>query len=71
MTDLERALSDLERAKSLIARLRAENQVLKDEKRRFVVTVSGCRHHIGIAGNATRKWVIGIVLAQLEKARLL
>lgn len=65
------AEEDLRRAKALIARLRAENEALKSEKRRFVVTVDAARRHILIAGNAHKKWAVTFVKAQLEKARLI
>lgn len=65
------AEEDLCRAKALIARLRAENEVLKAEKRRFIGTVDATKRHISIAGNAHKKWAVTLVKAQLEKARLI
>lgn len=62
---------ELHRARLLIARLRAENQVLKAEKSRFLSVVETTKRHIAIAGNAQKKWTVSLVRAQLEKARLL
>ena len=62
---------DLRRAKALISRLRAENDVLKDEKRRFISTVDATKRHIAVAGNPQKKWAVTLVKAQLIKARLL
>lgn len=59
------------RADALIARLRAENAVLKAERRRFIGTVDAAKRHISIAGNAQKKWAVTLVKAQLEKARLI
>ena len=67
----EAAEEDLRRAKALIARLRAENEVLKSEKRRFIGTVDATKRHISVAGNAQKKWAVTLVKAQLEKARLI
>ena len=63
--------AELAKARGLIERLRAENAVLKDEKRRFVATVDACKRHITIAGNASRKYAIALVKSQLHKARLI
>jgi hypothetical protein len=71
ITRLSSAQSDLRRAKALIARLKAENQVLRDEKRKFMEVVVATRRHISIAGNAQKKWAVGLVRAELEKARLI
>ena len=62
---------DLRRAKALIARLRAENEALKAEKRRFISTVDAAKRHISIAGNTQKKWAVTLVKAQLKKARLI
>ena len=67
----EKAEEDLRRANMLIARLRAENEVLKSEKRRFIGVVDGAKRHISVAGNAQKKWAVTLVKAQLEKARLI
>lgn len=65
------AEEDLRRADALIARLRAENEVLKSEKRRFIGVVDAAKRHIAIARNAHKKWAVTLVKAQLEKARLI
>lgn len=65
------AEGDLHRAQALIARLRAENEVLKSEKRRFIGVVDAAKRHIAIAGNAHKKWAVTLVYSMLEKARLL
>jgi hypothetical protein len=65
------AEEDLRRAKALIARLRAENEVLKSEKRLFIGVVDAAKRHIAIAGNTHKKWAVTLVKAQLEKARLI
>lgn len=62
---------ELRRANALISRLRAENEVLKDEKRLFVGVVNSTKHHIAVAGNAHKKWAVTLVKSQLEKARLI
>jgi hypothetical protein len=71
ITRLSSVQSDLRRAKALIGRLKAENEVLRDEKRKFMEVVTSTRRHISIAGNAQKQWVVGLVKAQLEKARLI
>ena len=65
------AEEDLRRADALIARLRAENEVLKSEKRRFIGVVDAAKRHIAIAGNTHKKWAVMFVKTQLEKARLI
>ena len=68
---LARIKSELARATALVARLRAENQVLKDEKTRFMSVVDSTRRHISIAGDTKKKWAVSLVKSQLEKARLI
>lgn len=65
------AEKELHRATMLIARLRAENEVLKAEKRRLISTVDATKRHISITGNVQKKWAVTLVKAQLEKARLI
>ena len=65
------AEEDLRRATALIARLRAENEVLKAEKRCFIGIVDATKRHISIAGNAQKKWAVALVKSRLEKARLI
>lgn len=67
----ETLAAELTKAKGLIDRLRAENTVLKDEKRRVAATVEACKRHITVAGNASKKYAVALVKSQLEKARLL
>ena len=64
------AADELRRAQLLIARLRAENSVLRAEKQRFIGAVDACKRHISIAGNAHKKWAVAFVKSQLIKARL-
>jgi hypothetical protein len=71
ITRLSSTQTDLRRARALIARLRSENQVLRDEKRKFLAVVAATRRHISIAGNTQKQWVVGLVKSQLEKARLI
>lgn len=71
MRDLEKTKAELQKAQRLIALLRAENQVLKDEKSRFISTVDACKHHISISGNLAKKYAVCLVKSQLEKARLI
>ena len=68
---LESDSRELVRARALIARLRAENEVLRDEKRRFAGTVESVKRHISIAGNPSKKWAVMLVKKHLEKAKLL
>lgn len=68
---LEQCERDLSFANNLIARLRAENQVLKDEKKRFVSTIENCKKHISICGNAHKKYGVAFVKSQIIKSRLL
>ena len=67
----QKAEEELRRANALISRLRAENEVLKDENRMFVGVVNSTKHHIAVAGNAHKKWAVTLVKSQLEKARLI
>ena len=71
LQESEALKAELMKAKGLIARLRAENQVLRDEKKLFLRTVDNCKRHIAISGNAARKYAVCLVKSQLEKARLL
>lgn len=67
---LEQAAKDLEQANKLIARLRAENTVLKDDRARMWGVVDATRRHISIAGNAHKKYGVALVASQLRKAGL-
>ena len=72
--DLDKAKvdkSDLARSLALIERLRAENQVLRDEKRKFMEVVEMCKRHISVAGNCHKKYGVALVKSQLQKARLI
>jgi len=71
LTNLEQDSKDLVRAKALIDRLRAENEVLKAEKRRFATVCDETRRHISVAGNPHKKWAVTFVKIQLQKARLI
>lgn len=62
---------DIKKAQLKIERLRAENSVLKDEKKRFVETIHDTKRDISVSGFAGRKWVISLILSRLEKARLI
>ena len=62
---LESEQKELRRARALIARLRAEIEVLKDEKRAQATIVSGCYHHISVSGNLQKKWAIKFVARKL------
>ena len=61
----------LRHADAFIARLRAENQVLKAEKSRLFGVVDAMKRHVSIAGNPQKKWAVSFVKSQLEKARLI
>lgn len=67
----EKIEHDLSRANALISRLRAENAVLKDEKRKFIQVVEGTKRHISVAGNAHKKWAVTLVKARLVSAKLI
>lgn len=69
--NLRKQVINHNQALMLIERLRAENRVLKDEKRRFVETVENCKRHISIVGNPTKKYAVALVKNQLQKARLI
>ena len=62
---------DLHRARSLIDRLRTENQVLKAEKKRLFGVVDATKKHLSVAYNPQKKWAVAFVKAQLEKAKLI
>ena len=68
----KRELQDsVKKSRLKIERLRAENKVLKDEKKRFFETVRETKRHISVSGFAGRKWVVSLILSRLEKARLI
>lgn len=71
LNEMVKLEDELRRAKMKINLLRAEIAVLKDEKARFIATVDACKRHITIATNHSRKYAVGIVKAQLQKARLI
>lgn len=71
LESLEQDAKDLKRAQALIARLRAENEMLRLEKKRFAGVVEAAKRHISIAGNPMKKYAVCLVKAQLEKARLI
>lgn len=62
---------DLRRANALIARIRAENEALKAERRRIISVIDATKRHISIAGNHHKKWAVAFVKSKLEKARLI
>lgn len=62
---------ELDKARALIERLRAENQVLKDERKRFIEVVENCKRHITIVGNPLKKYAVALVKSQLQKASLI
>jgi hypothetical protein len=69
--ELQEKEEELARAKALIARLRAENAVLKDEKKCIISYIDSLKRHISIAGNAHKKWAVTFVKTQLQKRFLL
>lgn len=71
---LEKLQSDskeLKRADALIARLRAENEVLKRERKAILSLVHGLKRHISIAGNHQKKWAVAFVSSKIAAARLI
>jgi len=62
---LESDQKELKRANALIARLRAEIDVLKDEKAEQAKTISEAYHHISVSGNLQKKWAIKFVARKL------
>ena len=62
---LESDQKELKRANALIARLRAEIEVLKDEKAGQAKTFSEAYHHISVIGNLQKKWAIKFVAHRL------
>ena len=71
IADKRKLQHDIEKARLKIEKLRAENKVLKDEKKRFFETVRETKRHISVSGFAGRKWVVSLILSRLEKARLI
>ena len=71
IADKRELQNSMERARLKIERLRAENKVLKDEKKRFFETVRNTKKHISVSCNSQKKWTVGLVLSRLEKARLI
>ena len=71
ISDKRKLQDSIEKAQLKIERLRAENSVLKDEKKRFFETVRETKRHISVSGFAGRKWVVSLILSRLEKARLI
>lgn len=69
--ELQEKEKELERAQALIARLRAENAVLKDEKKCILSCIDDIKRHISIAGNTHKKWAVTFVKTQLQKRFLL
>lgn len=64
-------MAELKKARALIERLRFENQVLRDEKRKFLEVVEMCKRHISVAGNCHKKYGVALVKSQLQKARMI
>ena len=62
---------DLRRANALIDRLRAEANVLKDEKKKFISIVDETKRLISVSGNCHKKWAVTLVKSRLEKAGLI
>ena len=71
ISDKRELQNSMERARLKIERLRAENKVLKDEKKRFFETVRNTKKHISVSCNSQKKWTVSLVLSRLEKARLI
>lgn len=71
IADKRKLQHDIKKARLKIERLRAENSVLKDEKKRFFETVRDTKRHISVSGNTQKKWTVSLVLSRLEKARLI
>ena len=71
IADKRKLQHDIKKARLKIERLRAENSVLKDEKKRFVETIRDTKRHISVSGNTQKKWTVSLVLSRLEKARLI
>ena len=71
ISDKRELQNSMERAQLKIERLRAENKVLKDEKKRFFETVRNTKKHISVSCNSQKKWTVSLVLSRLEKARLI
>lgn len=62
---------DLARAKNLVKRLRAELQVMRDERKKFVSVVKDTKHNISVAQNNKARWTVALILTKLEHARLI
>ena len=71
LDQLQSDSKDLKRAKALIERLRAENEVLKLERKAITSLVQSLKRHNSIAGNAHKKWAVAFVANKLSKARLI
>ena len=71
ISDKRELQNSMERAQLKIERLRAENSVLKEEKKLFFETVRNTKRHISVSGNTQKKWTVSLVLSRLEKARLI
>jgi hypothetical protein len=71
LVDLERKEKELVRANALIERLRAENQVLKDEKVKFFSVLQSLKRHILVSGNIHKKWAIFFAITKLRQAKLI
>lgn len=69
--ELQEKEKELERAQALIARLRAENAVLKYEKKCILSCIDDIKRHICIAGNTHKKWAVTFVKTQIKKRFLL
>jgi hypothetical protein len=71
LEQLEQDRKDLIKAKMLIERLRAENEVLKAEKRNFFSEFDNIKRHICIAGNSHRKYGVTFAKVRMQKLRLI
>ena len=66
---MEQDSKDLKRAKALIARLRAENAVLKQEKKNMLSCLDSMKNDSLIEGNAHKKYAATLIKIRANKAR--
>lgn len=64
--ELQEKEENLARAQALIARLRAENNVLKEDKKCILSFIDSLKQHISIAGNHHKKWAVTFVKSRLQ-----
>ncbi|MBI9081887.1 MAG: hypothetical protein JEY79_19375 [Pseudodesulfovibrio sp.] len=71
-TETEESLkAEIARARALIARLRAEKAVLKNEQAAFVRCITDAKKHPLIVKDAKRKYAVCLVSAKLRNAKLI